>query len=102
MVQRMTEVDRLQQVRDQRAAVAQQQFGLEMTADLERRETEVKGPPETMKAAVNPDARRERRPDRREGEPGRPRPEASQEEPEGQGGPGGAPGDPGRTLDIKI
>lgn len=104
IVQRMAEVDRAQQVRDQRSAQAQQQFGLQMKADQERRETKVKGSPEAAKLALSPDGRRERK---------------EREESEAQGGsrePGGSdggaaegtvkvprpPGNPGERLDIKL
>ncbi len=103
IVQRTTEVDRAQQVRDQRAAVSQQQFGLELRADLERRETEVKAPPEAVKVAVNPDARRERK--GRDRPPARgARPAASGEGDSGNGERASVrPGDgPGQVLDIKF
>lgn len=61
MVQRMAEVDRVQQAQDQRAAVAQQQFGQDLRARLEQRESRVKASPDTARPAINPDARREGR-----------------------------------------
>jgi hypothetical protein len=102
MVQRMSEVDRVQQVRDQRAALAQQQFGQELKAEQERRETEVKAPPDLAKLAVNPDAEKERK--GRQGEQNRPG------QPDGEAEPGGeerspspvAPGPAGHRLDIKL
>lgn len=100
MVQRMAEVDRVQQVQDQRAAVAQQQFGQAMQAGLERRETEVKAPPEPVKLAVNPDAKRERQ--------GRP-PEEERPQEGAEEGPAGeerlperTPAGPGHKLDLRL
>ncbi|MDI6870375.1 MAG: hypothetical protein QME79_03265 [Bacillota bacterium] len=102
MVQRMAEVDRVQQVRDQRAAVAQQQFGLEMRADLERRETEVKAAPEAARLAVNPDARRERRRGKEEA-PAKGRPATGDQPPAGEEqAPARVPPAPGQRLDIKL
>ncbi|MGE5552317.1 MAG: hypothetical protein ACM3XZ_00130 [Betaproteobacteria bacterium] len=102
MVQRMGEVDRTQQVRDQRAATDQQHFGMAMKADLERRETEVKGPPQTAKLSVNPDAQQERKRKWPEGqspsgarEPAEPPKESGEEPPRPQSGRG-------QRLDIKL
>jgi hypothetical protein len=97
IVQRTTEVDRTQQVQTQRAAVAQQQFGLEMQSKLEQRETEVKAAPEAAHPSVNPEARREpggqgsRHKDERHGETT----EQEQTVPR-------RPGDRGQRLDIKL
>lgn len=100
IVQRMAEVDRAQQVRDQRAVVAQQQFGQEMRAELERRETEVKGPPEAARLAVDPDAEQGR-------QNGNSRPGADERRGKGQGptgrkDSGPKPCGPGQNLDIKV
>lgn len=103
IVQRMTEVDRAQQVRDQRASQAQQQFALQMKADQERRETEVKGSPEAAKLALHPDDRRERK-ERKEGEAKGGVREAAESEgdTEGTAKIPRPPGSPGEHLDIKL
>lgn len=99
IVQRMNEVDRAQQARDQRAVVAQQQFGQEMRAEQERRETEIKAPPETPRLSVNADGKRGRPDGGPGGDKGKDRPEASAE----TGTPPGRPASgPGQTLDIKL
>jgi hypothetical protein len=102
MVQRMNEVDRVQQVRDQRAVLAQEQFGQELKVDQERRETEVKAPSDLAKLAVNPDAEKDRK--GREGEPHREQePEAGAAVAEDERSlPPVAPGPAGHRLDIKL
>ncbi|MGE5507058.1 MAG: hypothetical protein ACM3RP_01020 [Chitinophagales bacterium] len=97
IVQRTTEVDRAGQMQNQRAALAQQQFGLELKATLEKRETEVKGAPEAAHLSVNPDAGRESQ----KRAPGGKK-ERGSREPETERAPVRRPGDPGGRLDIKL
>ncbi|HHW14742.1 MAG TPA: hypothetical protein GXX28_07390 [Firmicutes bacterium] len=98
VIQRMAEVDRVQQAQDQRAAVAQQQFGQEMRARLEQRENSVKAPPDAARLTVNPDARRERQ----EGRESRKRERKGGPAAEGERRDGGEPRLPGRHLDMKL
>lgn len=101
IVQRMTEVDRAQQARDQRAVLAQQQFGQEMRAEQERRETEIKAPPETAKLSVHADGKREREGGEKEPGKGRERREGSKET-EAPVPRHRSPAGPGQNLDIKL
>lgn len=102
VVQRTTEVDRVQQGHDQRAVMAQEQFGQELKADQERRETEVKASPDLAKLAVNADEQKERQ--GRQGEPHREHEATGDwvaEETE-ESLPPVAPGPAGHRLDIKL
>lgn len=70
LVQRSTEVDRVQQQRDQQSQVAHQQFALEMRSQQERREIQVREAPKSEKGRIDPDEKHERSRDNTSGERG--------------------------------